>query len=410
MCDCRAKTGLGNWASKYGGQLGDKISSTAAKKFRQFTGMGDYKVSYNSLVTGSSGAVPNLTNNGRALIVSHKEYLGDVSVHPTVVGAFNLTSYVINPGNVLTFPWVSTIALQYDQYKPLGIVFEFVTTTTDSTTNSAIGSVIMSTEYDVADALYTSKQEMLNCAYSNESKMSEDCVHGLECDPSELSRKIFFVKKAGVTSVNLDIRDYDMARFCIATQGGTLTAGTLIGSLYVHYEFAFYKEQLFAGLRAREVLHQSHRTVLAIGQTTFDPLFASLSLRSGGGDLGITCAGNVFTIPKRWAGATFVCRMKAVSSTASQTARASDGVFTYVRCTEVNTGIFDSGTHGFYAPQTGGVSWHFYCEICFQLDMTMALDATVTWPNLFPLPNTLTDTTDTIIDFEIIPSNYWQNE
>lgn len=372
--------------------------------------MGDYKVSYNSLVSGSTGAGPLVNNHGRALVVSHKEYLGDVAVHPSTVGAFNLTTFVINPGNVLTFPWLSTIALQYDQYKPLGIVFEFITTTTDSTTNSAIGSVIMSTEYDVADANYSSKQEMLNCAYSNESKMSEDCVHGLECDPSELSRKIFFVKKYGVTSVNLDIRDYDMARFCIATQGGTLTAGTLIGSLYVHYEFAFYKEQLFAGLRAREVLHQTNRVILAIGATTFDAVFTSLATRTAGGDLGITCSGNSLVIPKRWAGTTFVCRMKAVSITASQNARATDGVFTYTRCTEVNSGIFDSGTHGFYAPQTGGVSWHFYCEICFQLDQTMSLDATVAWPNLFPLPNTLTDTTDTTFDFEVIPTNYWVTE
>lgn len=414
MCDCSSNTKLGKYLGKVGSQLGDrttgyanKMSSKAAKKFRSFTGLGDYKVSYNSLVTGSSGSGFNAVNVGRALIVSNKEYLGDVGVHPTVVGQFNLTNYTINPGNMTTFPWLNVLALQYDQYKPMGIVFEFRTTTTDSTTNSAIGSIIMSTEYDVMDSNYGSKQDMLNSSFSNESKMSEDCVHGLECDPNELSRKIFFVKKAGTSSANLDIRDYDMARFSLATQGGSLAAGTIIGSLYVHYEFAFYKEQLFGGIKNLGLMHTMLAGSTAIGAINLNWLFGGGIVR--GLNMGITCVANVITIPRRWAGATFCMKIYGWSTNSANFPVGAIPVVTFTRCTRLNLSLGPVPVSNwiYYAPNSSIGTPYAYVEMMFEMDAVMALDATIALSTNFPFDNPGTQPFTALTDFTIVNNKYY---
>lgn len=407
MCDCPGESRLGGYLSRVGGQLGDratrkgnKMVQSAAKKFRSFTGLGDYKVSYNSLVTGSGGNQLAASAVGRALVISNKEYLGDLAVHPTTVGLFNATNYVINPGNVTTFPWLNVLALQYDQYKPLGIVFEFRTTTTDSTTNSAIGSIIMATEYDVQDAAFGSKQDMLNSAYSNESKMSEDCVHGLECDPGELSRKIFFLRKSGTQLNTLDIRDYDMARFTIATQGGSLAAGTIIGSLYVHYEFAFYKEQLYGGIKNRGLLHQMWYGEIAASTPIGISWWRNQNGILRGIDMGITVAGSVITIPRRWAGATFLIRIYARQPGATWTVPSIPGI-TLVGATRLTAFEPIFGAFNWCAPSTG-VTPEAYTEVLVELDAVLGVDCTLTWGSTYPFPATVAATSRIWVDFLVV--------
>lgn len=406
MCDCPGESRLGGYLSRVGGQLGDRVTrkgnkmvSSAAKKFRSFTGLGDYKVSYNSLVTGAGGNQLAASAVGRALVISNKEYLGDLSVHPTTVGAFNATSYVINPGNITTFPWLNVLALQYDQYKPMGIVFEFRTTTTDSTTNSAIGSIIMATEYDVQDAAFGSKQDMLNSAYSNESKMSEDCVHGLECDPAELSRKIFFIRKSGTQLNTLDIRDYDMARFTIATQGGSLTAGTIIGSLYVHYEFAFYKEQLYGGIKNRGLMHQMWYGEIPASTPIGISWWRNQNGVFRGIDMGITVSGGTITIPRRWAGATFLIRIMARQLGATWTVPGIPGI-TISGATQLTA--YDT-VFGVFNWATGPVvTSEAYCEVLIELNAVLGVDCTLIWGSTYPFPATVANTSRIFVDFAVV--------
>lgn len=218
------------------------------KKLR-LKGSGEYRLMSNSLVSGGGVELENaqiMPAGPRSVRIIYREYLGDVYTHPTSAGAFNLASYDINPGLVSTFPWLSPIAQQYEQWTPNGIAFEFKSTSSEYVATQALGSVIMATEYDQLDSAFANKQEMLNSAYANEFKPSCDGLHGVECAREDRPLQILYVRAQTVPTSG-DIRDYDCGRFSIATQGGA-TANLNLGSLYVHYDITFRKEQLFNGL------------------------------------------------------------------------------------------------------------------------------------------------------------------
>lgn len=245
-CNCGSSS-LGSYLGTVGGQIGDRatawgegLAMEAKKRFKNWTGLGDYRINTNSLIAG--GGEPVIFTAGRATRIHYREYLGELVTGP-VVGGFHATTFVVNPANSVTFPWLSNIARNYDQYVPAGIIFEFKSTATDSTTASAsLGSVMIATEYDVLDSAPTSKSEMMNSAYSSEAKCSESMLHGIECEPTETQRKLWYTRHQDQPVS--DVRDYDFCHTTFATIGGGLPANQSIGSIYVHYEFVFYKEQI----------------------------------------------------------------------------------------------------------------------------------------------------------------------
>lgn len=388
MCDC-GDTGTGKYFSTIAASAGDKaerwgldMMSQAGKRFKTWSGLGDYHVQYNSLINPKGGnGNPHVFTQGRGTTVRYREYLGDITVHPTVPGAFHVTQFKLQPGNVNTFPWLAPIAVQFDQYIIQGCIFEFKTTTTDATTNSAIGSVIASTFYDVDDPSPVSKAGMLNSAYSSESKMSEDMMHGIECEPSELSRNVYYTRPAGgAQAANNDISDYDVANFYIATQGGSLTAATIIGSLYVHYEFTFLKERPSGGIPSRDRLFATFlKEGMVAGDTTTLDAF-STATQTSGVDLGITFGSGAITIPRKWAGAVFVVRANCQFYTVDGVSLARTGAV-YTNCALHFVNIPDSiGASGeiWAAPNGAGVSAKaFAWTLAFQIADVPSADANV---------------------------------
>lgn len=264
-----------------GGVAGSRVADFAEAKLMRWAGMGDYTLKSNSLVqTGGvvDGNAAIIPQGNRAVRIVYKEYLGDVFTHPTVIGAFFNTTYSINPGLVATFPWLTPLAQQYEQWTPNGIVFEFRSTSSPLTTTQAMGSVIMATEYDVLDTAYANKQQMLNAAYSNEARPDQRIVHGLECDPRDNPQHIYFVR-SGTPPTGADMREYDLAIFNIATQGGA-TANVNLGSLYIHYDITFRKEQLFNGLGALGLLSDTIYGVSGVDDATPLPVPSSLNVRT----------------------------------------------------------------------------------------------------------------------------------
>lgn len=237
--------------SERAGSLAGDVVARGVSGIGKWLGWGDYTLNTNSLVK-AGGVVPQdakiLPQGDRAVRVIYREYLGDVYTHPSSAGAFSVQTFQINPGLFTTFPWLSTIANQYEQWTPNGIVFEFKSTSSDYTATSALGSVIMATDYDQLDSVYANKQEMLNSAYSNEAKPTEHIVHGLECAPGDTPQRLLYTRSGALTGPGL--RDTDLAQFSIATQGGT-TANLNLGSLYVYYDITLRKEQLFGGVLAK---------------------------------------------------------------------------------------------------------------------------------------------------------------
>lgn len=285
-CDCPTV----NWA-KAGEQVGSGLGALAKKGWSYLTGGGDYTLHSNSLLLGGGSTagqqVAQIMPSGpREVRIRYKEYLGDVFTHPTTPGNFLVTGYPINPGQLLTFPWLAGLASSFEQWSPNGIVFEFRSTSSEYVATQALGSVIMATEYDTLDTVFGNKQEMLNSAYSNEAKPSQQILHGVECARQDSPTHIYYVRTGGVPAGG-NIRDYDMGTFYVATQGGA-AANLNLGSLYVHYDITFRKETMRANpallLSSRWKL--SNSTTLTMGNLFNSTLAIPISEVSNG--LGIT--------------------------------------------------------------------------------------------------------------------------
>ena len=93
----------------------------------------------------------------------HREYITDIyssSGPANTPSTFGNLVYPINPGDAKTFPWLSTIADKFEQYRIEGMVFEYKSLYSDAvvTQNGSIGSIVLATEYNSGAPAFTSKQ------------------------------------------------------------------------------------------------------------------------------------------------------------------------------------------------------------------------------------------------------------
>lgn len=233
-----------------GGIVGSSIGSGIGSELGSaIFGRGAYTVGRNSIVkTGtvlSEGTeVPSFIDSNRFTRITHREFVQDIVV-PGAPTAFNNTTFVINPGNATLFPWLSTIASCYQQYEIMGMVFMFKSTSTDFSTSGALGSVILSTNYDVLETAYQNKVIMENSQYAVSAKPSLSQMHAIECDPKLTSITTKYIRNpSSSATASQDARFYDHGLFELATVGLSSTAGQVLGELWVTYDIKLLKPEI----------------------------------------------------------------------------------------------------------------------------------------------------------------------
>jgi len=125
-----------------------------------------------------------------------------------------------------------------------GLIFEYVTTsaTAVSSTNTALGQVVMATDYDALDASFISSRQMLASLYSNYGVPCTGLTHAVECATRKSFSDVLYVRQ-GAPPASSDLRLYDVGNFQIATEG--MQSGvTQIGGLWVSYDVTFMKPVL----------------------------------------------------------------------------------------------------------------------------------------------------------------------
>jgi hypothetical protein len=213
--------GIGRW-------LGTGIGS--------IFGSGDYHMvgaspQYNVIANGSQ--IPKFSTGRQTNVVCHREYLGDY----IGTAGFSNNVFALNPGLSSTFPWLSSVAGNYQEYRWHGLVFEFRSLITDFVTSGAPGVVIMSTSYNADAPVYTTKQQMENAEYAVSTKPTTNLLHGVECDASQTPDLIKYVR-TGAVATGQDLRLYDAGNFQFATQSNPLQN---LGELWVSYCVEFFK-------------------------------------------------------------------------------------------------------------------------------------------------------------------------
>lgn len=210
-------------------------------------GMGAYNISnirHNVLLKPDIPEVRNSVYVEGGTIIRHREYLGAIT-SSAVASQFKIQSFSLNPAQAETFPWLSTIAQNYEEYKPNGLSFEFRSTASDaiaSSTNLALGQIMMCTQYDPTDPVFTDDISLLNYTWAQSGKVSDNVCHYVECDPKQSPLSHLYTR-TDAPSNDSDLRFSDFGTFSIASSGLQGT-NVQIGQLWVTYEFIMYKPKI----------------------------------------------------------------------------------------------------------------------------------------------------------------------
>jgi hypothetical protein len=251
---------LGSWSGFPGASM---MGKKAGDWFGKITGAGAYKINRNSLVSSNGDQIPLFKSGSAGTRLHHREYITDILT--TNAPTFNISAFAINPGLNATFPWLSQIASNYEQYKFHGLIFEFKSTSADAlnSTNTALGTVILATEYDTYDPVFANKQQMEAYEFSTSDKPSECQIHPIECDPRQNTLSELYVRNVP-SPAGTDNRFYDLGNFQIATVGSQAVAN--IGELWVSYDVEFFKPKIVTPVGGNDF--DAHYTLAPVSGTS----------------------------------------------------------------------------------------------------------------------------------------------
>lgn len=175
---------------------------------------------------------PRVSNSPGAVLVSHREYLGDIIGSVEFAIAKDIS---VNPGLIVSFPWLHSIAQMYETYFVRSMRFEYET----QQSTALGGTVILAMDYDPSDVPPTGKTQMLSYAGAVRSAPWMSCVFPITMKDASAHGSGRFVRASTISGT--DIKLYDIGRFFVATQG--FAGATPAGELYVNYTIEFRTPQ-----------------------------------------------------------------------------------------------------------------------------------------------------------------------
>jgi hypothetical protein len=221
--------------------------------------------------------------------VRHREYIQDVSSSI----AFASQTFPLNPGMSTLFPWLSSVAQNFEEYKIHGLVVYLNTMSgvAISSINTALGMWGAVTQYDPTEPDFVNKQQAENYVGCQTTVPSNSLIHGVECMPRANVLDKFYVR-TGAIADGEDLKFYDLGKIQIFTQGSQNV--NIIGEMWVSYDVEFSKPRLPTG-GANDVYSDKYYVPVV---TAAAPLGVS-SLPTAGSNLGTTvsASGLVINVP-----------------------------------------------------------------------------------------------------------------
>jgi len=254
-----------------GGTIGAYLGHGIHTVVKALTGFGDYQVQENSLIAGTIGGdPPGMRNTPGGMIIRHREFIQDI----TSASVFTNHAFSINPGLLQTFPWLHQIADSFEQYRFRGLVFEYKTMSSNAvlsaSASTALGTIIMGTQYNALDPSFVDKRTMENYEFSNSCSPDKSMMHPIECKMSQTSVAELYVRN-DLPSTG-DLRLYDLGNFQIAVQGMQGTTGAVIGELWCTFEIEFYKPKLLTDVEEIQAITDHYQAPTPVLSPTNSPL------------------------------------------------------------------------------------------------------------------------------------------
>lgn len=198
-----------------GSSSGPRVPQAKAKQLRNDT----VSAAPVAFATRRTGAAPKMVSRPDGTIeVSHRAFLQPVDNNLI----FTTMGVPCNPGLSGSFPWLSKIARRYEEYRFKRLRYEFRSVASSATP----GVVMMSFDYDAADAAPASKGEQAQTIPNSE------CNVWMNNELSVPANSQFRFVRAGTLSANLDVKTYDMGNLWLSSAYGDNVVG---GELYVEY-------------------------------------------------------------------------------------------------------------------------------------------------------------------------------
>jgi len=359
---------------RIGSGIGGLLGRGAQEAFKLVTGFGDYRIEKNTIMRNGPPIVRNMIGT-RGHLVRHREYITDV----TASTGFVLTSYNINPGLITSFPWLSGIAESYEEYIIHGLLYEFKSTSSDAVlstaANSALGTVIMATEYNSLSPLFVDKLSMENYEFATSCKPSECMVHPVECAYIQTPCHNLYVR--GGTVNTGDLRLYDLGVFQIATVGQQV-AGGVLGELWATYEIELIKPKMYRNLGLS--ILSDHWVLKSV--TNGAPL-GTTSTSTGTIGTTITTAGTVISFPVNVVDGYFLI----IYGVHGVGAAVTSPTLTLANCVALN--IFDADTASALGIVTSTTTNVYMLSTLLQIEAGEGVQATVTFSGAV-LPTSVT--------------------
>ncbi len=106
---------------------------------------------------------PRMISSARGVVIQHKEMIGSLISSATTL-TFAATGFIVNPGKPAGFPWLSTIASNFDKYRMRKLVVHLVS----SQPTSVAGRIGVGIDYDSTDSLPGDRVDFFNLTHHAE--------------------------------------------------------------------------------------------------------------------------------------------------------------------------------------------------------------------------------------------------
>lgn len=178
---------------------------------------------------------PRFKKGNGSVTVTHRELIGTFNNSTGLVVNSGVTGnqYRLNPANAVLFPWLQTLASNFDQYRFDNVRLQYVPLCGTSTT----GRVALLFDKDSQDELPADRVELANIGHLTETSPWAEASLRIPTDSN---------KRFTADNATSDPKLIDLGQVGIATYGSTGTDPA--GDVFIHYTVTFFEPQPSSGV------------------------------------------------------------------------------------------------------------------------------------------------------------------
>lgn len=220
-------------------------------------------------------------STGSCVVISNREFITNIVSGDDYGGSsgFATDVFAINPGMAETFPWLSSVAGNFETYTFKRLRFYFVSTSGDIASNTALGNVCQTVQYNSAATPFENMKRQMNYEGSVVTVISGSSGLYVKTSGGSVPNRRLWVRDTPI-ELGRDPRLFDMGLLQVSSEGAPVF-GVILGQLWVEYQICLYTPKLddtpangFTHFEGQYILSTPSNIVDAAWQQAITPLSA----------------------------------------------------------------------------------------------------------------------------------------